>query len=57
MISFNLKHLSKIKVTQDNVRWFNHCAQSNGKLAVLDQRPYLEMFNEFGVFYRVLFKN
>lgn len=40
---------AKVKVSEDNVRYFNALCNANGSLFTLDVRPYYDMFLEFGV--------
>jgi hypothetical protein len=50
-ISVNMNQMNKWKVFQDNVSWYNSIMKNNGKFSTLDMRPYIELLNEFGIFY------
>ena len=53
MISVNMKQMNKWVVTQDNVRFYDSIVRTKGKVVSLDYRPYIDLLNDFGIFYTV----
>ena len=51
MLSVNMKQMNKWNVTQDNVRFYDSIMRNKGKVVSLDYRAYMELLNEFNIFY------
>ena len=50
-LKVNMKHMSKWKVDQDNIKAYNHIMQNKGNVQTLDTRSYEDHLNHFGIFY------
>ena len=53
MLSVNMKQMDKWNVTQDNVRFYDAIMRNKGKVYSLDYRTYMDLLNEFNIFYTV----
>jgi hypothetical protein len=51
MIIVNMKQINRWKVTEDNVKWYDHIVRSNGKILTLDEKSYIDLLCEFNIFY------
>ena len=50
-VRVNMKHMPKFKVTADNVALYENIMRSNGHFFTFNADLYMELFNEFGIFY------
>jgi len=50
-VSVNLKQMPRWKVTQDNVKYYDHIMKNHGKVETLDVRPYLELLTDFNIMF------
>lgn len=50
-MSVNMSQMNKFKVYSDNVKFYDNIMKFKGKFYTLDARPYMEVLNEYGIFY------
>ena len=50
-LSVNMAHMHKFKVTSDNVALYENIMKSKGQFFTFNADVYIELFNEFNIFY------
>jgi hypothetical protein len=50
-IRVNISQMDRWKVCADNVQYYNSIMIAGGTFLTLDAKPYVDLLNEFNIFY------
>lgn len=50
-IRVNMSQMNRWTVDGDNIKYFDSIMSTKGNVVTLDTRPYVDLLNEFNIFY------
>lgn len=53
LLSVNMRHMDRWRVTSDNVRFYDCIMRNKGTFLTLDYRPYVDLLCQFNIFYTI----